>query len=136
MRSLGSDTETSVGMLLFDEPSAALDPNAEHGTLLPPPDIPCVRITTGEIDLFERLRELRGSKTMIFSSHRFGNLTRHADLILRVFGLLLNGILTLTCGGSRYMDDSAVQENGTHDDLLKQGGKYAHIWDLQAKPFQ
>jgi ABC-type transport system involved in Fe-S cluster assembly fused permease/ATPase subunit len=34
------------------------------------------------------------------------------------------------------MDDSAVQENGTHDDLLKQGGKYAHIWDLQAKPFQ
>jgi ABC-type polar amino acid transport system ATPase subunit len=33
MRSLGSDTETSVGMLLFDEPSAALDPNAEHGTL-------------------------------------------------------------------------------------------------------
>ncbi|KAJ8582269.1 P-loop containing nucleoside triphosphate hydrolase protein [Rhizopogon salebrosus TDB-379] len=98
MRSLGSDTETSLGMLLFDEPSAALDPNAEH-------------------DLFERLRELRGSKTMIFSSHRFGNLTRHADLIL-------------------YMDDSAVQENGTHDDLLKQGGKYAHIWDLQAKPFQ
>ncbi|KAJ8595027.1 P-loop containing nucleoside triphosphate hydrolase protein [Rhizopogon salebrosus TDB-379] len=98
MRSLGSDTETSVGMLLFDEPSAALDPNGEH-------------------DLFERLRELRGSKTMIFSSHRFGNLTRHADLIL-------------------YMDDSAVQENGTHDDLLKQGGKYAHIWNLQAKPFQ
>lgn len=34
------------------------------------------------IDLFRRLRELRGNKTMIFSSHRFGNLTRHADVIL------------------------------------------------------
>jgi len=61
MRSVVSDD--SVGLLLFDEPSASLDPSAEH-------------------DLFERLRKLRGSKTMIFSSHRFGNLTRHADLIL------------------------------------------------------
>jgi len=34
------------------------------------------------VDLFERLRNLRGNKTMLFSSHRFGNLTRHADLIL------------------------------------------------------
>lgn len=31
MRSLLSD-EQSVGLLLFDEPSAALDPTAEHGT--------------------------------------------------------------------------------------------------------
>ena len=29
MRTLGKDT--SVGLLLFDEPSAALDPVAEHG---------------------------------------------------------------------------------------------------------
>ncbi|KAG1845086.1 P-loop containing nucleoside triphosphate hydrolase protein [Suillus subalutaceus] len=97
MRSLVSETESSAGMLLFDEPSASLDPTAEH-------------------DLFERLRNLRGNKTMIFSSHRFGNLTRHADLIL-------------------YMDESAVQEEGTHDDLLKRGGEYARIWNLQASAF-
>jgi ABC-type multidrug transport system fused ATPase/permease subunit len=97
MRSLVSETESSAGMLLFDEPSASLDPTAEH-------------------DLFERLRKLRGNKTMIFSSHRFGNLTRHADLIL-------------------YMDESVVQEEGTHDDLLKKGGEYARIWNLQAKAF-
>ncbi|KAG1829492.1 P-loop containing nucleoside triphosphate hydrolase protein [Suillus variegatus] len=97
MRSLASETESSAGMLLFDEPSASLDPMAEH-------------------DLFERLRKLRGNKTMIFSSHRFGNLTRHADLIL-------------------YMDESVVQEEGTHDDLLKRGGEYARIWNLQAKAF-
>lgn len=66
MRSVVS--EDSVGLLLFDEPSASLDPTAEH-------------------DLFERLRKLRGNKTMIFSSHRFGNLTRHADLILYVLSL-------------------------------------------------
>lgn len=33
MRSLMSETEPSVGLLLFDEPSASLDPRAEHGTL-------------------------------------------------------------------------------------------------------
>jgi energy-coupling factor transporter ATP-binding protein EcfA2 len=55
----------NVGLLLFDEPSASLDPKAEH-------------------DLFSRLRDLRGSRTMVFSSHRFGKLTRHADLIMYV----------------------------------------------------
>ncbi|KAG2132378.1 P-loop containing nucleoside triphosphate hydrolase protein [Suillus clintonianus] len=96
MRSLVTEKNFSAGMLLFDEPSASLDPTAED-------------------DLFENLRKLRGSKTMIFSTHRFGNLTRHADLIL-------------------YMDQS-VQEQGTHDELMRKGGEYARIWNLQAKPF-
>ncbi|KAF8876487.1 P-loop containing nucleoside triphosphate hydrolase protein [Infundibulicybe gibba] len=95
MRSLVS--EPSVGLLLFDEPSASLDPTAEH-------------------DLFERLRQLRGNKTMIFSSHRFGNLTRHADCIL-------------------YMNDSVVVEEGTHEQLIKKQGEYARIWMLQAQAF-
>ncbi|KAJ7451050.1 P-loop containing nucleoside triphosphate hydrolase protein [Mycena latifolia] len=89
--------DEGVGLLCFDEPSASLDPAAEH-------------------DLFERLRLLRGNKTMIFSSHRFGNLTRHADLIL-------------------YMDDAAILEEGTHNELIKQGGGYAKIWMLQAQAF-
>lgn len=96
MRSLASETEPSAGILLFDEPSASLDPLAEH-------------------DLFERLRKLRGNKTMIFSTHRFGNLTKHADLIL-------------------YMDQ-CVQEQGTHDELMSQGGEYARMWNLQANAF-
>ncbi|KAJ7171705.1 P-loop containing nucleoside triphosphate hydrolase protein [Mycena crocata] len=89
--------DEGVGLLCFDEPSASLDPTAEH-------------------DLFERLRLLRGNKTMIFSSHRFGNLTRHADRIL-------------------YMDDSVILEKGTHNELIKQGGGYAKIWMLQAQAF-
>ena len=82
MRSLASETESPVGLLLFDEPSASLDPRAEHGMSCLSP-MPIGSLTTFP-DLFERLRALRGNKTMIFSSHRFGNLTRHADLILYV----------------------------------------------------
>ncbi|KAH8834804.1 P-loop containing nucleoside triphosphate hydrolase protein [Flagelloscypha sp. PMI_526] len=94
MKSMSETDEgtASVGLLLFDEPSASLDPKAEH-------------------DLFQRLRQLRGSKTMLFSSHRFGNLTRHADMIL-------------------YMDDSRIVETGTHEELVSEGGAYAEIWQL------
>lgn len=72
--------EPKVGLLLFDEPSASLDPTAEHGNIFL--DIIITSLSQFLVDLFERLRNLRGNKTMLFSSHRFGNLTRHADLIL------------------------------------------------------
>ncbi|XP_006454827.1 hypothetical protein AGABI2DRAFT_182792 [Agaricus bisporus var. bisporus H97] len=100
MKSVVADREdesSGIGLLLFDEPSASLDPTAEH-------------------DLFERLRQLRGSKTMVFSSHRFGKLTRHADIIL-------------------FMNDSAIVEKGTHETLIKKNGEYARIWMLQAQAF-
>ncbi|KAF9650307.1 P-loop containing nucleoside triphosphate hydrolase protein [Thelephora ganbajun] len=96
MRAVLSE-EARVGLLLFDEPSAALDPTAEH-------------------DLFTRIRKLRGEKTMIFSSHRFGRLTRPADLIL-------------------YMNDSTILECGTHNELMAKGGKYSELWNLQAQAF-
>lgn len=81
MRSMVAD-ETKVGLLLFDEPSAALDPVAEHGectSCLSIFEVPSDRLVP---DLFNRLQELRGTKTMIFSSHRFGKLMRNADLIM------------------------------------------------------
>ena len=78
-----SSTERGVGLLLFDEPSASLDPTAEHGAHRVSVSFVLLNITR-LLDLFSRLRELRGNKTMIFSTHRFGNLTRHADLILCV----------------------------------------------------
>ncbi|KAH7099509.1 P-loop containing nucleoside triphosphate hydrolase protein [Auriculariales sp. MPI-PUGE-AT-0066] len=61
--SSGFNRTERVGLLLFDEPSASLDPEAEY-------------------NLFTRLRAIRGNKSMIFSSHRFGNLTKHANLVL------------------------------------------------------
>lgn len=45
------------------------------------------------LDLFERLRALRGTKTMIFSTHRFGYLTKHADVILCVNSVVSRAIL-------------------------------------------
>lgn len=71
---------------------------------------------------------------MLFSSHRFGNLTRHADLILWVF---VPGCVRMCVADRhvRYMNDSIVVEAGTHEELLKQDGGYANIWKLQAQAF-
>lgn len=33
------------------------------------------------------------------------------------------------------MNDSVILETGTHDELIKQGGKYAELWNLQAQAF-
>lgn len=34
-----------------------------------------------------------------------------------------------------YMNDSVIVETGTHEDLLRRGGEYARIWNLQAQAF-
>ncbi|TFK32822.1 P-loop containing nucleoside triphosphate hydrolase protein [Crucibulum laeve] len=54
---------SSVKLLVVDEPTSSLDPIAER-------------------ELFNRFRELRDGRTVIFVSHRFGNLVKHADLIM------------------------------------------------------
>ncbi|KAJ7061494.1 P-loop containing nucleoside triphosphate hydrolase protein [Mycena amicta] len=53
----------TIKLVVADEPSASLDPEAEK-------------------DLFNSLIRERCGKTMIFVTHRFGHLTKHADLIL------------------------------------------------------
>jgi len=52
-----------VKFVAVDEPSSALDAEAE-------------------LALFDNLREMREGKTMVFVTHRFGHLRRHADKIL------------------------------------------------------
>ena len=54
-----------VKFVAVDEPSAALDAD-------------------GELKLFERLIAVREGKTMVFVTHRFGHLTKHADQIMFV----------------------------------------------------
>ncbi|KAJ1307532.1 hypothetical protein OPQ81_001629 [Rhizoctonia solani] len=87
-----------VRLLCYDEPSASLDPKAEY-------------------EMFERLRELRGGKTMIFVTHRFGHLTRHADLIL-------------------YVKEGSILEKGTHKQLLGLDGEYAKMYKIQSQAFE
>ncbi|KIJ59189.1 hypothetical protein HYDPIDRAFT_190613 [Hydnomerulius pinastri MD-312] len=86
-----------VKLVTVDEPSSALDPE-------------------GEYQLFAKLREARKGRTMIFVTHRFGHLTRYADLIVCI-------------------KDGAVVETGTHGDLLAQAGEYAHLYNVQAQAF-
>ena len=64
-----------VKFVAVDEPSSALD-------------------AKGELKLFERLITAREGKTMIFVTHRFGHLTKHADQIMCVLNLY---ILTPCC---------------------------------------
>jgi ABC-type bacteriocin/lantibiotic exporter with double-glycine peptidase domain len=63
-------TSEAVRLMIADEGSSALDPE-------------------GEWELFKNLRDERSGKTMVFVTHRFGHLTKHADLILCVFQISL-----------------------------------------------
>jgi ABC-type hemin transport system ATPase subunit len=54
-----------INFVAVDEPSSALD-------------------AEGELKLFERLIAVREGKTMVFVTHRFGHLTKHADQIMCV----------------------------------------------------
>jgi ABC-type multidrug transport system fused ATPase/permease subunit len=66
-----------------------------------------------EAELFETFAQLSKGKTTIFISHRIGT-ARLAD---RIF----------------VMMEGKLVEQGTHDDLLAQGGEYARLFQLQAQ---
>jgi len=52
-----------VKLVAVDEPSSALDAESE-------------------LELFNNLLAVRAGKTMIVVTHRFGHLTKHADMIM------------------------------------------------------
>jgi ABC-type transport system involved in cytochrome bd biosynthesis fused ATPase/permease subunit len=54
-----------VRFIAVDEPSSAMDAEAE-------------------LHLFNGILDAREGKTVLFVTHRFGHLTKHADLILYV----------------------------------------------------
>ncbi|KAK0435827.1 P-loop containing nucleoside triphosphate hydrolase protein [Armillaria borealis] len=86
-----------VRFVAVDEPSSALD-------------------SEGEFALFDNLIRAREGKTMIFVTHRFGQLTKRADLVV-------------------CMKDGTVAETGTHEDLIAREGEYAKLYNIQASAF-
>ena len=73
---------------------------------------------------------------MVFSTHRFGDLTRHADLILCVLFNSVDVNFILTDKYFRHMSESVVVETGTHEELMKrEGSEYARLWHIQAQAF-
>ena len=69
-----------------------------------------------EFQIFERLRSLTQNQMAILISHRFSTV-RMADKIMVLSG-------------------GEVVEQGTHEELLQAGGRYAHLFRLQAAGYQ
>jgi ATP-binding cassette subfamily B protein len=83
-------------VLVLDEPTAALDAEAEHA-------------------VFERFKRLAAGRTSILISHRFPTV-RMADKIV-------------------VLEGGKILEQGTHEELVAQGGRYAHLFSLQAQGY-
>ncbi|MCU7723120.1 ABC transporter ATP-binding protein/permease [Actinoplanes sp. KI2] len=66
--------------------------------------------------LFQALRSRQGDKTTILITHRLANIT-HADRIY-------------------VMHEGALEEHGTHAELMAAGGRYAELFTLQAAGYQ
>jgi ATP-binding cassette subfamily B protein len=84
------------GVLVLDEPTAALDVRAEA-------------------ELFDRFLEVTRGVTTVLVSHRLSSV-RHADRIV-------------------VIDGGRIVEDGTHAELLAAGGRYATMFNLQARRF-
>ena len=84
-------------IIVLDEPSASLDPIAEHR-------------------IFNQIYALSAGKSSVTISHRLSN-TMKADKIL-------------------VLQDGAVQEQGSHAELMELGGLYAHLFTIQAKRYE
>lgn len=128
-----TSADDRVGLMLLDEPSAEMDPivrcsafrecdtladdffQARSGAqMLWWLFTALIVLVTG---LIATLLRVRGGKTMIFSSHDYGHLTREADVIF-------------------YMQDGRIVERGTHDELLAMNNDYSRMWKVQASGFQ
>jgi len=103
-----------IRFVAVDEPTSAMD-------------------AEGEKALFTHMLEAREGKTMIFVTHRFGHLTRQADMI--VYVTVLFPIIT-THVFDRCMKAGRVHEVGTHAELMqKEDGEYAKLYNIQASAF-
>lgn len=69
-----------------------------------------------EYEVFQRFAELTRGKTAVLISHRFSTV-RMADRIL-------------------VLDKGEILEVGSHEELLQNGGRYAELFQLQARGYQ
>ncbi|KAK0435388.1 P-loop containing nucleoside triphosphate hydrolase protein [Armillaria borealis] len=87
-----------IKLLIADEATSAMDPVAERA-------------------LLNGFLEHGKGMTMIFVTHRFGHLVKHAHRIL-------------------YLNEGKIVEHGTHTELMAIGGEYAKMYNAQAQAYQ
>ena len=69
-----------------------------------------------EAEIFDHFLEITTGLTTILITHRLGSV-RHADRIC-------------------LLEDGEIKEDGTHDQLMAEDGRYAHMFRLQAARFE
>lgn len=69
-----------------------------------------------ENDIYQKYNEMTHGRTSFFISHRLAS-TRFCDRII-------------------FVDGGKIAEEGTHDELLKKGGGYAYMFEVQSKYYR
>ncbi|MGN0314290.1 MAG: ABC transporter ATP-binding protein [Fusicatenibacter sp.] len=69
-----------------------------------------------ESELYQKYSELTSGRSSIYISHRLAS-TRFCDRIIMI-------------------DNAGISEEGTHDELMKLGGKYAEFYEVQSKYYK
>jgi len=69
-----------------------------------------------ESDMYRRYNEMTGGRSSVYISHRLAS-TRFCDRIILI-------------------ENAGICEEGTHDELLRLGGKYAELYEVQSKYYR
>lgn len=69
-----------------------------------------------ESEMYQKYHEVTGDRSSIYISHRLAS-TRFCDRIILI-------------------DDAGICEEGTHEELLRLGGKYAGLYAVQSKYYR
>lgn len=69
-----------------------------------------------ESEIYQKYNEMTSGKSSVYISHRLAS-TRFCDRIILI-------------------GDGGIAEEGTHEELLKRGGKYAELYEVQSKYYR
>ena len=69
-----------------------------------------------EFDMYRRYHEVTGGRSSVYISHRLAS-TRFCDRIIMI-------------------DNAGICEEGTHEELIRLGGKYAELYAIQSKYYK